>query len=70
MLLKPTVPLGPDTVKETIVVVFDWYGVMVTFDICCAVTFPLISKGYVSPVVVTVAVNVSVAKPAVIECEF
>ena len=32
--------------------------------------FPLISKGNVSFVVVTVAVNVSAAKLAVIECEF
>jgi len=52
MLPKPTVPLVPVTVKATVVVALDWYGVIVILDICCAVTFPLIAMSTVAPLAV------------------
>ena len=44
MLLKPTVPLGPVTVKDSAVVAADWFAAIVTLDICELVMFPLIAR--------------------------
>jgi hypothetical protein len=49
MLLKPVVPLSPVTVKDTVVVVTDWFFAIVTLDICELVTFPLIASPTISP---------------------
>lgn len=60
MLLKPTVPLGPVIVKDTVAVLCDWFDVIVALEICELVTFPLIARSTVAslPVVVgTVVAN-------------
>jgi hypothetical protein len=49
MLLKPVVPLSPVTVKDTVVVVANWFVVIVTLDICELVMFPLIARSTVAP---------------------
>ena len=49
MLLKPVVPLSPVTVKDTVVVVADWFVAIVTLDICELVMFPLIARSTVAP---------------------
>jgi hypothetical protein len=49
MLLKPTVPLGPVIVKDTVVVVADWFVEIVTLDIWELVMFPLIARSNVEP---------------------
>ncbi len=48
MLAKPTVPVSPVIVKETVVVVVSC-GVIFTSAICCAVTFPLIARSTFAP---------------------
>jgi hypothetical protein len=52
MLLKPVVPLTPVTVKDTVVDVADWFVAIVPLDICELVTFPLIARSTVAPLVV------------------
>ena len=49
MLPKPVVPLSPVTVKDTVVVLADWFVVIVTLDICELVMFPLIERSTVAP---------------------
>ena len=49
MLPKPMVPLSPVTVKDNVVVLADWFVVIVTLDICELVTFPLIERSTVAP---------------------
>ena len=56
MLPKPSVPVGPVIVKDTMVVVVDWVDVIVTFDICCAVTFPLMVSSTVPPLLVVACI--------------
>ena len=57
MLPKPTVPLGPDITKDTVAVVSAWFVVIVAFDICELVMFPLSARSTVAPLLV-VAVTV------------
>src|SRR5271157_5144123 len=52
MLTKPTVPLGPVIIMDIEVVVIDWYDVIVELDIWELVTFPLIARSTVAPLVV------------------
>ena len=42
-------PLCPVTVKDTVVVVADWFVAIVTLDICELVMFPLIARSTVEP---------------------
>ena len=49
MLPKPVVPLSPVTVKDTVVVVADWFVAIVTLDIWELVMFPLIARSTVAP---------------------
>ena len=63
MLLKPVVPLTPVTVKETVVVVADWFVVIAMLVICELVMFPLIPRSTFAPldvVAVTYSVGVGV----------
>ena len=62
MLLKPTVPLCPVRVRDIVVVAVDWLVVIVTFDICAVVTFPLTVISIVEPpYVVAFTVDAGVA---------
>jgi hypothetical protein len=46
MLPKPTVPLGPVIVKDTVIDAVGWFGVIVTLpNICWAVMFPSSEMG-------------------------
>ena len=49
MLLKPVVALGPVNVKDKVVVKVDWFDVIIAFDICEDVMFPLIANSTVEP---------------------
>jgi hypothetical protein len=49
MLTKPTVPFDPVIMRDTVVVVVDWYGVIVELDIWEPVMFPLIARSTVAP---------------------
>ena len=49
MLLKPAVPLSPVTVKDTVVVLADWFVAIVTLDIWELVMFPLNVRSTVAP---------------------
>ena len=52
MLLKPAVPFGPVIVKDSMLVLLAWYDIIVTLDICELVTFPLIARLTVVPLLV------------------
>lgn len=63
MLLNPVVPLTPVTVKETVVVVADWFVAIAMLVICELVMFPLIPISTFAPldvVAVTYSVGVGV----------
>ena len=49
ILLKPAVPFGPVSVKDTVVVVVCWFDVIVALDICWLVMFPVIPSSTVAP---------------------
>ena len=51
MLLNPVVPLTPVTVKETVVVVADWFVAIAMLVICELVMFPLIPISTFAPLV-------------------
>jgi hypothetical protein len=60
MLLNPVVPLSPVIVKDTVVVLADWFVAIVTLTIWALVMFPLIASSTVAPLLVfarTVADN-------------
>jgi len=59
MLLKPAVPLSPVTVKDTLVVLEDWFVTIVTLDICELVMFPEIVSSTVAPVSVVASTVVA-----------
>ena len=50
MLPKPTVPLGPIIVKDTVVVAVGWYDAIVAWNICELVMFPQSARSTVAPV--------------------
>ena len=52
MLPKPVVPLCPVTVKDTVVVLVDWFVAIVTLDIWELIMFPLIARSTVAPLAV------------------
>jgi hypothetical protein len=58
MLLKPVVPFSPVTIKDTVVVVTDWFVARVTLEICALVMFPLIARSTVTPLVVVALTGV------------
>ena len=58
ILPKPTDPIGPVTVNAIVVVVVSWFDMMVAFDICWLVMFPLIAISTVAPLLSIVAVTV------------
>ena len=63
MFPKPTVPLWPVNVNDTVVIAMDWFVEIVTLDICELVMFPLIDRLTVAPlsvVAVTVVEGVGV----------
>ena len=49
ILPRSAVPLGPVIVKDTVVVLVGLFDVIVAFDICELVTFPLIARSTVVP---------------------
>jgi hypothetical protein len=49
MLLKPVVAFGPVIVKDKVVVVVDWFDVIVALDICEVVMFPVIASSTIEP---------------------
>jgi hypothetical protein len=72
-LLKPVVPFSPVTVKETVIVVADWFVAIVTLDIWELVMFPLIVRYTVAPLSVfagtVVADDVGVGEVVVVGVE-
>ena len=60
MLLKPMVPVSPVTLKENVVIAADWFVAIVTLDICELVTFPLIDRLTIEPLVVIARTDVGV----------
>ena len=60
MLLNPVVPLTPVTAKETVVVVADWFVVIMMLVICDAVMFPVITSLTFVPLAVAVTSSVGV----------
>ena len=49
MFPKPVAPLSPVTVKDSVVIVADWFVAIVTLDIWELVMFPLIARLTIEP---------------------
>jgi len=58
MLLNPMVPFSPVIVKDTAIVISDWFVVMAISDICELVTFPVIAKFIIEPLFAVPATDV------------
>jgi hypothetical protein len=59
-LLKPVVPFSPVTVKDNVVVLADWFVVIVTLDIWELVMFPVIVRLTVEPLSVVAGTVIGV----------
>jgi hypothetical protein len=55
MLLYPSVPLSPVTMKDKVVVDWDWFVIIEMLDICEPDMFPLISRLIIAPLSVVAA---------------